>query len=198
MGGPREEVEGNTPIHISVSVEPINSCATNIPKRTPLFRLPNFRRRKREGSTSTQGTTTGGASSGSNIQVYTPRGGSSSTFKMVGHDPTIRLPKFKGEASKDPEKHLFICEFFWEEKQITGEDTKLAQLAITLRYHALDWYMSLVVNNPPGTNKMIGDINKLSINEFHKLISNDQYMNNMMEIRQKPGEFVWEINERFK
>jgi hypothetical protein len=71
--GPREEVEGNTPIHISVSVEPINPCATNTPRRTPPFRQPNFGRRKTEGSTSTQGTTTGGASSGSSSQISTPR-----------------------------------------------------------------------------------------------------------------------------
>jgi hypothetical protein len=70
---------------------------------------------------------------------------------MVGHDPTIMLPKFKGNASKDPEKHLFICEKIWEAKQIIDDDTKLAQLAITLRDHALDWYMSLARNNPPGT-----------------------------------------------
>jgi hypothetical protein len=58
--------------------------------------------------------------------------------KMAGHDPTIRLPEFQGEASKDPEKHLFICEKIWEENQIIDEDTKLTQLAITLRDHALD------------------------------------------------------------
>ena len=40
--GPREEVEGNTHIHISVSVEPINPCVTNTPKRAPPFRKPNF------------------------------------------------------------------------------------------------------------------------------------------------------------
>jgi hypothetical protein len=33
--GPRLEIEGNTPIHISVSVEPINPCATNEPRITP-------------------------------------------------------------------------------------------------------------------------------------------------------------------
>jgi hypothetical protein len=58
---------------------------------------------------------------------------------MEGLDPTIRLLEFKGEASEDPEKHLFIFEKIWEEKQITYEETKLAQLAITLRDHALDW-----------------------------------------------------------
>jgi hypothetical protein len=44
-------------------------------------------------------------------------GHSSSPFKMAGHDPTIRLPEFKGEASEDPEKHLFICEKIWEAKR---------------------------------------------------------------------------------
>jgi hypothetical protein len=117
---------------------------------------------------------------------------------MAGHDPTIRLPKFKGEASKDIEKHLFICENIWEAKQITDEDTKLAQLDITLRDCALDWYMSLVVNSPPGTTRTIADVNKLLINEFQKPSSEDQYMNEMIEIRQKPGESVWEIDKRFK
>jgi hypothetical protein len=87
---------------------------------------------------------------------------------MTGHDPTIRLPEFKEEALEDPEKHLFICEKIWEEKQIIDEDTKLVQLAITLRDHVLDWYMRLVENNPPRTTRTIMDIKKLLINEFQK------------------------------
>jgi hypothetical protein len=114
--GPRAGREGNNPIHINVSVEPINPCATNTPKRTPPFRQPNFGRRKTTRNTSTRGTKTVGASSGSTSQVSTPRRGSSSVFRMAGHNPTIRLPEFKGEASEDSEKHLFICENIWEEK----------------------------------------------------------------------------------
>jgi hypothetical protein len=87
---------------------------------------------------------------------------------MAGHDPTIGLPKFKGEALEDPEKHLFICESIWEENKIIYEDTKLERLSITLRDHALDWYMSLAANNPPGTTRKIMNIKKLLINEFHK------------------------------
>jgi hypothetical protein len=68
MRGTRVEVEGSTPIHISVSLEPTNPCATNTPRRTPPFRQPNLWRRKTEGSTSTQGTTSGGASSESSSQ----------------------------------------------------------------------------------------------------------------------------------
>jgi hypothetical protein len=121
------------------------------------------------GSTSPQGATTGGASLGNNSQVSTLHGGgSSSVFRMAGHDPTIRLPEFRGEATEDPEKHLFICAKIWEAKQITDEDTKLAQLAITLRYNALDWYMSLETNNALGMTRTLIDIKKLLINEFEK------------------------------
>jgi hypothetical protein len=104
---------------------------------------------------------------------------------MEVHDPTIRLPEFKGEASEDHEKHMFIYKNIWESNKITNKDTKLAQLAITLRDCALDWYMSLATNSPPGTTRMIVDIKKLLINEFHKPSSEDQYMNEIIEIRQK-------------
>jgi hypothetical protein len=126
MRGPRAGIEGRTLIHVSVNVEPINPCVTNTPEKTPSFGPPNFSGRKTEGSAPNQRETTGGASSGSSSQVSTPRRGRSlSSVKMERHDPTIRLPEFKGEASEDPEKHLFINEKIWEEKQITDEDTKL-------------------------------------------------------------------------
>jgi hypothetical protein len=41
----------------------------------------------------------------------------------------------------------------------------------------------LAKNNLPGTTRMIGDIKKLLINEFQKPISEDHYMNKMIEIR---------------
>jgi hypothetical protein len=96
---PRARREGNNPIHINVNVEPIKPCATNTPKRTPPFRQQKFGGCSTARSTSTHGATTVGASSGSTSQVYTPRGGSSSTFKMARHDPTIRLPEFRGEVT---------------------------------------------------------------------------------------------------
>jgi hypothetical protein len=197
--GPRIGGEGSHPIHINVSVEPINPCATNTPKRTPSFRQPKFGGSPTAGSTSTQGETTRGSSSGNPSQVSTLReGGSSSVLRMAGHDPTIILLEFRGEATKDPEKHLFICAKIWEAKQITDEDTKLAQLAITLRDHTLDWYMILDTNSVPGTTRTLADIKKLLINEFQMTSSEDRYMNEMIEIKQKPGESVWEIDQRFK
>jgi hypothetical protein len=108
--GPKIGGEGIHPIHINVSVEPINPCATNTPKRTPPFRQPKFGGSSTVGSTSTQATTTGGISLGNPSQVSTSRGrGSSSVFIMARHNPTIRLLEFRGEAIEDPKKHLFIC-----------------------------------------------------------------------------------------
>jgi hypothetical protein len=72
------------------------------------------------------------------------------------------------------------------------------QLFITLRDHALDWYMSLDVNNSLGVTRTIADVNKILINEFQKPILEDQYMNEMIENRKKPSESIWEIDERFK
>jgi hypothetical protein len=58
--------------------------------------------------------------------------------------------------------------------------------------------MSLAVNNSPGTTSTISYVKKLLINEFQKPSLEDQYMNEMIEIRQKLGESVWEIDQRFK
>jgi hypothetical protein len=52
--GPRTGGEDNHPFNINVSVEPINPCATNTPKRTPPFRQPKFGGSPTAGSTSTQ------------------------------------------------------------------------------------------------------------------------------------------------
>jgi hypothetical protein len=57
--------EGRNPIHINVSVEHINPCATNTPKRTPPFRQLKFRRSQTIGITSKKEETTRGSSSGS-------------------------------------------------------------------------------------------------------------------------------------
>jgi hypothetical protein len=99
--------------------------------------------------------------------------------------PPLGYQNSKERHQRTLRSTLFICENIWEVKQITDEDTKLSQLAITLRDHTLDWYMSLAANSPPGTTRMIGDIKKMLINEFQKPSSEDQYMNEMIEIRRE-------------
>jgi hypothetical protein len=53
--------------------------------------------------------------------------------------------------------------------------------------------MSLDVNNPPRVTRTIADVKKLLINEFHNPSLKYQYMNEMIEIRKKPGESIWEV-----
>jgi hypothetical protein len=197
--GPREGIEGKNPIHINVSVEPITPCTTNTLKRKPVYKKPYFSGRRMTRPRSNHSASTREANLGNIIQGSTSGRGSILTqFAMARHNPTIRLPEFQGEEIEDPEKHLFICAKIWEAKQITDEDTKIVQLSITLRDYTLDWYMILDVNNPPGMTRTLTYVKKLLINELEKPSSEDQYMNEMIEIRQKPGESVWEIDQRFK
>jgi len=53
----------------------------------------------------------------------------------------MRWPIFKGDGSKDPDQHWFLCEVVWSIKQVTDEAIKRAQFSNTLRDHALSWYM---------------------------------------------------------
>jgi hypothetical protein len=93
--GSRTGREYSHPSCINVSVEPINPWVTHTPKRTSPFRQLKFRGSLIVKTTSTTGETTGGASSGSMIQVSTPCDGDRNlVFRMEGNDPTIRLLEF--------------------------------------------------------------------------------------------------------
>jgi hypothetical protein len=180
-------------------VEPTTPCATKTSKEEEPFRKQVISGRRILVVRWSSGNSSKSISLASSSQVSTPHGGGSTTnFTMAGVDPTIRLLEFSGEGSKDPEKHLFICENIWIAKQIKDEDTKVAQLAIKFRDCALDWYMGLAVNIPQGTPTTITDAKKTLINEFKRPSSEDQFMNEMIEIKQNPGELVWEVDQKFK
>jgi hypothetical protein len=66
----------------------------------------------------------------------------------------------------------------------------VTQLAITFRDRSLDWYMSLDVNNQQGASKIVVEVKKLLVNEFYNPSSQDQYMNEMIDIRKKLGDYV--------
>jgi hypothetical protein len=51
----------------------------------------------------------------------------------------MRLPTFRGDGSKDPDQHCFLCEAIWSIKNVTDEVVKRAQFSTTLRDHALRW-----------------------------------------------------------
>jgi hypothetical protein len=50
--------------------------------------------------------------------------------------------------------------------------------------------MSLAINSPQGAHTTITDVKKELINEFQRPILEDQYMNEMIEIKQKSGDSV--------
>jgi hypothetical protein len=102
---------------------------------------------------------------------------------MVRVDPTIRLPEFMGEGLEDQETHLFIYENIWEANKITYEYRNFVQLEITFRNLTSDWYMGLAVNNPMGEPTTAVDAKKQLINEFHKSRLEDQFMNEIIDIK---------------
>ena len=53
----------------------------------------------------------------------------------------MKLPTFRGTGAEDPEEHWFLCEVVWTIKQIQHDNTKLVQLATTLKERDLTWYM---------------------------------------------------------
>jgi hypothetical protein len=114
MRGHGSSVEEESPFQIQISVEPTKPCViTTNKEEKPVNQQVISGRRifPRCGSSSRS------ASSTSINQVSTPlEGGSSTNFTMVGLDPTIRLPEFRGDGLDDPEKHFFICEKIWVEK----------------------------------------------------------------------------------
>jgi hypothetical protein len=105
-------------------VEPTTPCATNTTEEEKVVNQQVISGRRIFAG---RGSSRRSASSASSSQVSTLRGdGSSTNFTMAGHDPTIRLPEFRGDGSNDPEKHLFIREKIWATKYIIDEDTKVA------------------------------------------------------------------------
>jgi hypothetical protein len=58
--------------------------------------------------------------------------------------------------------------------------------------------MSLDVNSPQGAPKIVAEVKQMLVNEFQKPSSQDKYMNEMIKIRKKPSDYVWEIDQRFK
>jgi hypothetical protein len=58
--------------------------------------------------------------------------------------------------------------------------------------------MGLVVKIPQGATTTITDVKKALINEFQRPSSKDQFMNEMIEIKQNICESVCEVDYKFK
>jgi hypothetical protein len=92
-------------------VEPTTPCASKTYEEEKYVKQQVISDRKIFVGRGSSENSSRSVSSISSSQVSTPHGGGSTkNFTMERVDPTIRLPKFQGEGSEDPEKHLFICE----------------------------------------------------------------------------------------
>jgi hypothetical protein len=78
----------------------------------------------------------------------------------------MRLPIFRGDGSKDPNQHWFLCEVVWRIKQVTDEAVKRTQFSTTLRDRALSWYMKFASGHRQP--KLLNDIKTSLSAEFKK------------------------------
>jgi hypothetical protein len=108
----------------------------------------------------------------------------------------MRLPIFRGDGSKDPDQHWFLCEGVWNIKSITDEAIKRTQFSTTLRDRTLSWYMKLVQGL--AQPKPLNEIKNVLIAEFKKPKSESQCIIELKDIKQTVEEPVWEFDQRFK
>jgi hypothetical protein len=109
-------------------------------------------------SGSTSSNTSGSSSLNNSTQIVVSRGAGTTHSTMEDVDPTIRLLEFHEDGTKDPDKHLFMCERIREGKQVIDEAGKVVQLAIMFKNSALDWYMNIAVNNTQSALGTVAEI----------------------------------------
>ena len=78
----------------------------------------------------------------------------------------MRLPIFRGDGSKDPDQHWFLCKVVWSINNVIYEVVKRAQFSTTLRDCALSWYMKFVLGI--ALPKPLKEINNALSEEFKK------------------------------
>jgi hypothetical protein len=104
----------------------------------------------------------------------------------------MRLPIFRGDGSKNPDQHWFLCESVWNIKNVTDEAVKRTQFSATLRDRALSWYMKLVQGL--AQPKPLNQIKNVQIVEFKKPKLESQCITELKEIKKKVVEPVWEFD----
>jgi hypothetical protein len=109
---------------------------------------------------------------------------------MVGVDPTLRMLAFHGEGTKDPEKHLLICDTIWT--------VNIVQLEMTFRDHALLWYMKYQIMTLAGQTRTLAEVRKDLLKEFQKPKSKSQCITELKEIKKIMNELVWDYDQIFK
>jgi hypothetical protein len=143
--------EEGIPSQIRICVEPMTPCAslrieagTETCSREIVISGGSQRNSQNSGSSTTNQS-----------QLTSPRV-STTPNTMAGVDHTLRMLEFQGTGSEDPEQHLFVCDTIWTVKNVQDEVTKIVQLAMTFRGHALLWYMKFQTTTPSRIVKKFG------------------------------------------
>ena len=106
----------------------------------------------------------------------------------------MQLPTFRGTGAEDLEQHWFLCEVVWTIKQIQDDNTKLVQLATTLRERDLTWDMKYTSTQ----NRTLVEVRTAMIKEFKKPKSETQCITELKDIKKLPTESVWDFDQKFK
>ena len=81
---------------------------------------------------------------------------------------------------------------------INNDDIQKAQMIMTLRGCALDWYMKYYVVPLGQPQRNLEEIRRAMILKFRKPQSESQCITEIKEIKQAPAEIVWDFDQQFK
>ena len=115
---------------------------------------------------------------------------------MVGAD--IKLPIFNGNRLEDLEQHWILYEAYLDYEADPGWEYHKAKMIMTLRGHALDWYMKFSIVPVKVVPKTLNEIWLGFIDEFKKVNYESKCIIEIKEIKHLPIEYVWDFNQRFK
>ena len=110
----------------------------------------------------------------------------------MSHHHSVHISIY--EAEEDPRRHWFVCERMWDAADVTDNDKQITQFVSALRKRALMWYMNFTKNQ---TRSKV-DI-KANFLAFFKIEDVAHLVvQKLKDIKQVPGESVWEYDKRFK
>ena len=113
----------------------------------------------------------------------------------MGKKVATATPTFNGNGAKDPKQHWFICEVVWMVRFVQNADLKKAQMIMTLRGRALNWFMNYFIV-PLGTpQKTLEEIHAAMISKFRKPKSESQCITEIKEIKQALENIVWDFDQ---
>lgn len=108
---------------------------------------------------------------------------------------SMKMPTFKGIGNEDIVKFWFFTDAIWRAQHVNIDNVKKVQLATPFKYHALDWYIKYVQENP---NDTIDELKYSLKEQFKKPKSYLHLVTELKEIHEEINESVWEADQIVK